>query len=265
MPLLTIIGSMKARSFLVLAALGCCAVPGYLPADTGTLPMPRVWNDDACKKFSAVEFQRQLQQLKEERAALIAEWKALVKRAGEAAPRHEHEAALEAQMKDILHRLQQSRNNAGPPLRAPAELAVGKIMDATSGARSAAKKGDDAGPALKGEGDSPGGPVDVLAQAHTLFRTRRYDEALASFRLVDLKGKKAEARAPVQYLMAICLLHLGKDEEALPLLRDVANSRGDEKLAGYAQWQLEMVRWQRDMHNRLEEQHQRRLTLEKKI
>ncbi len=50
--------------------------------------------------------------------------------------------------------------------------------------------------------------------------------------------------------MAICLLHLGKAEEATALFRDVANSRGDEKLAGYAQWQLELLRWQRDVQEK---------------
>ncbi len=39
-------------------------------------------------------------------------------------------------------------------------------------------------------------PVDPLAEAHTLFRAGRFEEALASFRQVDLKGKKAEHARP---------------------------------------------------------------------
>jgi hypothetical protein len=255
---------MKARFVLFLAACWSCALPVLVLAQPGTLPMPRVWNEDSCKKFSAADFERQLQQLKAERSALVAEWQALVKRSAEVTVRKDSEAHLETQLKDILRRLQQSRDGAEtPPLRPPGELAIEKIMDNTSGSQGNLKKGDDAA-APRREGE-PGSVIDVLAQAHTLFRVHHYEEALACFRLVDLKGKKAEARAPIQYLMAVCLLHLGKDEQALPLLRDVANSRGDEKLAGYAQWQLEMLRWQRDIQDRLGEQRGRRLALEKKI
>jgi hypothetical protein len=255
---------MKARFVSFLATCWSCALPACVLAQPGTLPMPRVWNEDSCKKFSAAEFLRQLQELKAERSALVSEWQALVKRSAEVTVRKDSEAHLEAQLKDILRRLQQSRGVTGPtPLRPPAELAIEKIMDTTPGLQADLKKGDaDAPPRNEGE---PGGPVDVLAQAHTLFRVHRYEEALACFRLVDLKGKKAEARAPIQYLMAVCLLHLGKQEQALPLLRDVANSRGDDRLAGYAQWELEMLRWQRDIQDRLGELRGRRLALEKKI
>src|SRR5262249_59971485 len=107
-------------------------------------------------------------------------------------------------------------------------------------------------------------PVDVAAQAHLLFRAHQYEEALAAFRQIDLKGKKAETRAPIQYLMAICLLHLGKGDEAVPLLREAANARGDDKLAGYAQWQIEMVRWQHDTQTRVQQFRDRRLALEKR-
>jgi hypothetical protein len=254
---------MKARFVLSVAACWLCVVACAL-AQPGTLPMPRVWNDDQCQRFSPAEFERQLRELKKERAALVAEWQALIKRSAEVTVRKDNEAQLETQLKDILRRLQQSRGVAdGPPLLPPAELAIEKIMDKSSSLQGDLKKPDEA-PAPRNESEAAG-PVDVLAQAHTLFRVHRYEEALACFRLVDLKGKKAEARAPIQYLMAVCLVHLGKDEQALPLLRDVANSRGDERLAGYAQWQLEMLRWQRDVQERLGEQRGRRLALEKKI
>ena len=68
----------------------------------------------------------------------------------------------------------------------------------------------------------------------------------------------------MQYLMALCLLHLGKNDDALPLLREVANSRGDDKLAGYAQWELEMLRWHKDVQERLQDIRRRRGALEKR-
>jgi hypothetical protein len=257
MALLTIIVRMNARLSLLLTACWFAAAPISLPADTDTLPMPRLWNEEG-KRFSTAEFEQQLQTLKAERAALVAEWKALLKRSATAVPRADSDAQLQVQLKDLLARLQQSRL----PAAAPRELAIGKMGDPIPPGDTVAE----APAPLKAEGatEAASGPLDSLAQAHTLFRARQYAEALASFRLVDLKGKKAEARAPVQYLTAICLLHLGKADEALPLLRDVANSRGDEKLAAYAQWQLEMFRWQREVHDRLHEIRERRLAVEKR-
>ena len=254
---------MRAR-YLILPLLGCgfWAAPSYVPADSDTLPMPRAWRDEGRKTFSAAEFERSLQQLKTERAALLAEWKALVKRSAAAVPRGAGDNQLQSQLKDVLERLQQKRAPVPAP---PKELEItGKKIEPVPAAPA---KTTEAAAPPKADGASEIGtePIDALSEAHTLFRARRYEEALTYFRRVDLKGKKAEARAPVQYLMAICLLHLGKAEEALPVFRDVANSRGDEKLASYAQWQLEMLRWQREVQDKLQGHRERRLALEKKI
>ena len=94
------------------------------------------------------------------------------------------------------------------------------------------------------------------------MRSKQYEEALTSFQQMDLKGKKVNERAPVQYLKACCLLHLGKPNEAAELLQEVANYRGDEKLAGYAQWELEMLRWHRDVAQKLQDIRQRHKPLE---
>ena len=77
------------------------------------------------------------------------------------------------------------------------------------------------------------------------------------------KAKTAEERTPIQFLLASCLLRLGKNEDAVKLLRDAANSRDDERTAGYAQWQLEMHRWQREINDRLQDLRRRRLAAEK--
>jgi hypothetical protein len=53
-------------------------------------------------------------------------------------------------------------------------------------------------------------------------------------------------------------------DDAVALLREAANSRGDERFAGYAQWQLDYLRWHREIQNRLEEIRQRRTATEKR-
>lgn len=105
--------------------------------------------------------------------------------------------------------------------------------------------------------------VDPLAVAHALFRAGSSEAALQAFRLINLKGMRAEQRAPIQYLMASCLRKLGKLDDALALYREVANSKGDESVAACAQWQIANLRWQRETLDKLAEIKQRRLALEK--
>ena len=254
---------MRAR-YLILPLLGCgfWVVSAYVSAGADALPVQRAWRDEGRKAFSATEFEEALQRMKSERAALLSEWQALVKRSAAAAPRSESDGQLHVQLKEVLQRLQQGR--AAAPA-APKELDVNgtkvePLPPAPAKANEATTPSTDGATA-----DVTSEPIDALSEAHTLFRARRYEEALTSFRRVDLKGKKADARAPVQYLMAICLLHLARAEEAVPLFREVANSRGDEWLATYAQWQLELLGWQRDIHDQLQRHRERRLALEKKI
>jgi TolA-binding protein len=248
--------------YLILPLLVCALWAVPVPGVADTLPTPTIWRDSGSKPFSTKEFEHVLQQLKTERAALESEWKALVKRSAAGTAPGQRDRELAAQLKDMLERLQQSRS---PTPAAPKELDINskKIEPLPVGP----SKTQETPPPLKTDGAAipVEEPVDPISEAHSLFRARRFEEALASFRQVDLKGKKAEARAPVQYLMAICLLHLGKTDEATALFRDVANSRGDEKLASYAQWQLELLRWQRDVQEKLQGHRERRLALEKKI
>jgi TolA-binding protein len=108
--------------------------------------------------------------------------------------------------------------------------------------------------------DSP--PVlEPLLLAHALFRSGNYEGALPAYRLIRLEGLKAEERAPVQYMVAACLRKLGKTDEASTLFREVANCRGDEQVAACAQWQLSVLRWQREMEQQLQSIRERRKTL----
>jgi tetratricopeptide (TPR) repeat protein len=256
MPPETIIGAMRFRFWIVpLLFAWVAAVPGVVPADTNDLPLPRIWNNGEDKKYTPAEFEQLLQQLRSERAGLDAEWKALLKRSAEVAPKGQSDALFQKQLRDMLKRLQDDKSAPPEPLELNQEvIKAGPPV-------TEKKKSEDPPVGAKEKTPSAPEPVDSLSQAHSLFRSGRYEEALASFRLVDLKGRKAEARAPIQYLMAICHLHLGKPAEALPLFREVANSRGDEKLAAYAQWQLEMHRWERDVRDSIQALRQRRLAL----
>ena len=106
-------------------------------------------------------------------------------------------------------------------------------------------------------------PVDPLALAHALFRGGNYERALQAFEMMDLKGTRADQRAPVEYLMASCLHRLGKTKEATALYLQVANTKGDEQVAACAQYQIAALRWHKEVQDRLTEIKQRRLAIEK--
>jgi tetratricopeptide (TPR) repeat protein len=112
--------------------------------------------------------------------------------------------------------------------------------------------------------DALPGAVDLLHLAQTLFRVERYEEALDVFRKLDLKGKRPEERAPIVFMTAKCLFYLGKTDDAITMLRKAANAPGDERIAEYSQWQIEVLRWYRDSESRLQDIRQRRLATEKR-
>jgi tetratricopeptide (TPR) repeat protein len=105
--------------------------------------------------------------------------------------------------------------------------------------------------------------VDPLALAQALYRAGNYEAALQAYRLLPQEGLRAEQRAPLQYMIAACLRKLGKNDDAALLFREVANVRGDEELAQCAQWQLTLMRWQRETQEQLRQARERRLALEK--
>jgi TolA-binding protein len=246
---------------LVLAVL-LCAFPQQGRADNDPLPMPPRLYDDDGEGFSPAEFERMLQKLRTEREALHSDWQALLKRNVAPAPSLETEQRqLEQQIQKALEILRKNRAiSASYVLSQPESPKKKPEPEAKPPETKKTSKGDAPTP---GTAEKSSAAVDILAQAHTLVRSKQYEEALTAFQQVDLKGKKANERAPIQYLKACCLLHLGKSADASELFQEVANNRGDEKLAGYAQWQLETLRWQRDLAQRLQDIRQRYQALEK--
>ncbi len=257
---------MSGFRILMLVGCGFCAVAGFVLAQTDTLPLPRILDEGECKKFSPNEFERLLLQMRAERDALQTDWKAVLKRSSAAGTMKDLEQKqLQAQLRLALQRLRRDEPKPEQPLVPEHKPGGKKSVEPAPG--SAHKQPSDphgTRPETTAVPPKENGPVDVLSQAHALFRLGQYEEALTSFRSVDLKGKKADSRAPIQYLTAMCLLHLNKTDEALPVLREVANSRGDERLAAYAQWELENLRWQGNVQDRLSAYRQRRLALERK-
>jgi TolA-binding protein len=254
---------MRPIVTIVLEMLVLQAVLPPLPAFAQFPPTPRQLRDDG-DAFSAADFQRALSQLKTERDALDADWKSLTKRLNTRTPSAEPDLEkLQEQLKKTLARLQQDRIafntiSVAPPVQPP------QVKPEHPSTEPKKKPGEES-PASPDANAAPGtGAVDVVHLAQTLLRAERYEEALKVFRSVDLKGKKPEERAPVIYLTAECLHHLGKTDDAIALLREVANSKGDERVAGYAQWQIENMRWHRDTQARLLEIRRRLQEMEKR-
>jgi tetratricopeptide (TPR) repeat protein len=108
----------------------------------------------------------------------------------------------------------------------------------------------------------PDTPLNPLALAHVLYKSGNYEQALKAYRMVNLTGVGAEERAPVQYLMAVCLRKLGKMEQATAGFREVVNMSGDEHLAACAQWQLVHLRSLSELNAQLKDLRERRKALE---
>ena len=262
---------MRKEQLLMFPFVAClvCFFTTQGPASGDFPPRPRplpVLEDDGVR-FSSPEFERLLNQLKSDRMALDSDWRSFSKqRTASRPPNKDEQQELQLLLKQTLQRLQLQQERKKPvqvptpPVELPKKIPdLLKYEPALKGEPPVEPKSDVAA----SESGLPG-RIDPLFLGNALFRAEKYEDALTSFRLIDLKAKKAEERAPIQFLMASCMLHLGKHEEAAEFLRDAANSRGDERFAGYAQWQLEMQRWQREIHNQLEDLRRRRLNLEKR-
>jgi Anaphase-promoting complex, cyclosome, subunit 3 len=251
---------MKPNLTILFATTILLAAPMVLRAQPLPPIPPLPTEDDG--SYSPSNFKRALSDLKTEREALDAEWRAITRRL--AMPQSSDPPELDRlhlKIKEVIARLQRERMELkATPTAAP------NLHPKPETPTPEPKKAPDLEPppAKPTVLSSSNVPVDVVQLAQTLFRAERYEEALGVFRSVDLKGKKPEERAPIAYLTADCLHRLGKTDEAIAMLREVASSKGDEHMADYAQWQIENMRWHRDVQNRLTEIRRRLGTGEKR-
>jgi len=229
-------------------------------ADPEQLPPPRAMDDLLCPKFSPAEFEGSLGRMKAERDALAKDRKAteakrvlVQQRSSEPDLRN-----IQLKLKKALDLLQDERANPAPSEPPPT---LAKTPEAPADAKN---KDEEHGLTTTAKIPHDLTTVDPVALGQMLMRSGKYEQSLEAFRKVDLQGKKSLERMPIVYLTASCLLRLDKVDEAVPMLRDVANSRGDENMATYAQWQLDLLRWKRDINDRLQDIRIRRAALEKK-
>jgi tetratricopeptide (TPR) repeat protein len=223
---------------------------------------PRPIDGEECMRLPNHQLKELLQQLEEERQLLSEAFQSAARTRDEAVSSDQtNEALLKLRVKELLHKLGQGRHAPTPHSapKAPAKKGQPTDPSAPPPFPLLEKPPPTSVPAL------PNQPltVDPLSLAHALFRVGNYEAALRTYRMVELKGARADQRTPVQYLMACCLRRLGKTDEAAKLYREVANSKGDEELAACAQWQLAAMRWRKDALEQIEAVRQRRLALGK--
>ncbi len=107
------------------------------------------------------------------------------------------------------------------------------------------------------------GVVAPEALADSYFRLGQFDRALETYQLLDLVGMRAGDRLAVRYMMATCLRKLGKVNEAKVIYREIANAKGDERLAQCARWQLGNIAWRQETEAQLGDLRRRLKNLEK--
>jgi tetratricopeptide (TPR) repeat protein len=105
-------------------------------------------------------------------------------------------------------------------------------------------------------------PVEPLALAQALFRTGDYEGSLAVYLGLLQKEPIEQEKVTLQYMIACCYRKLGKYDQAYTYYLEVVNSKRDEVLAECAIWQLDAMKWRKDLESRLAQVKQRRQALE---
>ena len=266
------------RLLLALVALAAWPHSAADAQDIPTLPQPRLAGplpatEDDTPHLPLAEIRQFLQKLKREREGLDNDRTKAIQLAQDSATTESDEIAkLRLQLGNLLNALNTKKSAPGlsatplPAAPKKLELPIAPNMESprpqTQG-QPQVQPLPPVGPEPAPPTFEVGGALDPLALAQALFRVGNYPGALKAYRLMPLEGLKADERAPVQYMIATCLRKLGNTDEAAVLYREVANSRGDEQLAACAQWQLNALRWRKDMNEQLARIRQRRLDLEK--
>jgi tetratricopeptide (TPR) repeat protein len=108
----------------------------------------------------------------------------------------------------------------------------------------------------------PDAATDPVGFGNSLFGLGEYEQALKAYQQAEQVARKPQDRLPVQYLMACCLRKLGKVDEAVEQYRKIAETKADEPLRECAQWQLDNIKWRKEVEAQLKGLQQRRRALE---
>ncbi len=100
--------------------------------------------------------------------------------------------------------------------------------------------------------------VDLPALADSLFQAGDHEGALGIYRLMESTVQSNQDRIAIQYQIACCFRKLGRLNEAAALYREIISADQDRILADCATWQLEAIRWRRDLESQLQQIRQRR-------
>ncbi len=209
--------------------------------DRGSSLLPRRMGPSPALDAEVAALQRELEQLRAERAALATECEKGGKASAETASAETAQAAqLRARVAELLARLEAKKAKEGVPQATPA-VAPGL---------TAAPLGQSSPP--------PAPPDKLLQQAYDQFRAGQHQAALATSQRLDSAKLDGADRALAQYLTAGCLHNLGRLDEAAFHYRALIESRGDEDLVQSATWHLKAVEVRRNMLRELAEIRERR-------
>jgi hypothetical protein len=170
------------------------------------------------------------------------------------------------QMSSELRRRQSQPKADGAPKRGAAESASApsnraKAPSAPSPANEPELEHANAAAPDRNSKTEAAKPVDPISLGHVMLQMDDYEGAVQAFRVVELTKLRADDRAYVQYLLATALRSAGRTQDALPLYREVANSKADVMIAECARWQISMMQWRRDLETQLDTMRQRRRSL----
>jgi hypothetical protein len=214
--------------------------PAQLMNPDWTLLPRRLGSAPAALDTELAAHQRELEQLRAEQAALVAEGEKRGKASPEAASADAAKAAqLRTRIAELLTQLEAKR----PKANGRQETSAVAPTQAAAPSKTAAV--------------SPPSN-ELLQQACDQFRAGQDQAALATSRRLDFSKLDRADRALVQYLTACCLRNLGRLDEAVLNYREVINSCGDEDLVQSASWQLKAVEVRRNLMRELAEIHERR-------
>jgi len=138
-------------------------------------------------------------------------------------------ARLQAQLRDLINRINSPRSSPGPVITPPIAPKPTLVFPPESKS------------------------IDPIREGMNRFRDNDFDVALGIFRMIDPGPLTREDRAFVQYMRACCLRRLNKPNEAANIYREVADAHEDEFVTECAIWQLSLIRSAQELETQLEQ------------